>query len=120
MDFDDHRAPRSDVCILLLHHNIGDALVLCVSCVQIECILQIKMYIGFVRVIHECRSQVFIQQCNNVSPSILHFDINVHLEVFQMHWALRMICNCEVGTLHICDVVDHNMHCTFFVPAHKL
>ena len=30
MDFDDHRAPRSDVCILLLHHNIGDALVLCV------------------------------------------------------------------------------------------
>ena len=36
MDFDDHRVPRSDVCILLLHHNIGDALVLCVSCVQIE------------------------------------------------------------------------------------
>ena len=28
MDFDDHRAPRSDVCILLLHHNIGDELVL--------------------------------------------------------------------------------------------
>ena len=37
MDFDDHRAPRSDVCILLLHHNIGDALVLCVSCVQSVC-----------------------------------------------------------------------------------
>ena len=53
MDFDDHRSPRSDVCILLLHHNIGDALVLCVSCVQIECILQIKLYIGFVRVIYE-------------------------------------------------------------------
>ena len=73
MDFDDHQALRSDVCILLLHHNIGDALVLCVSSVQIECILQIKMYIGFVRVIHEFRSQVFIQQCNSLSPSMLHF-----------------------------------------------
>ena len=45
MDFDDHRAPRSDVCILLLHHNIGDALVLCVSCVQIECMrIQFHFY----------------------------------------------------------------------------
>ena len=95
MDFDDHRAPRSDVCILLLHHNIGDALVLCVSCVQIECIhahpvpllLQIKMYIGFVRVIHEFSSQVFIQQCFSVLPSMLHLDINVNFEVFQIYCA---------------------------------
>ena len=66
MDFDDHRVPRSDVCILLLHHNIGDALVLCVSCVQIYCmryhpvplLLQIKMYIRFVRVIHKFRLQI--------------------------------------------------------------
>ena len=86
MDFDDHRAPRSDVCILLLHHNIDDALVLC-ACLDllyahlVPLLLQIKMYIGFVRVIHEYRSQVFIQQCNSLLPSMLHLDINVHLKV---------------------------------------
>ena len=75
MDFDDHRAPRSDVCILLLHHNI--ALVMHWYCVcyvsrlsvyapPVPLLLQIKMYIGFVCVIHEFRSQVFIQQCLRV------------------------------------------------------
>ena len=80
MDFDDHRAPRADVCILLLHHNIGDALVLCVSCVQIEC-MRIQVHfcfkskctlglcVSFMSSDLKCLYNIVV----SVSRSVLHF-----------------------------------------------
>ena len=86
MDFDDHRAPRSDVCILLLHHNIGDALhwyCLChVSRLSVCASIQVHFYFKSKCTLGLCVSFMSsdLKCLYNIVPSVLqsvlHFTLH--------------------------------------------